>query len=79
MPRVLKPLRYSRGDDVHHVVRRAIAGRPVITTDRACCITLYHAFSRTAETETYSFLMRKLPSREIQVYIVPRAALAGAN
>jgi hypothetical protein len=50
-----------------------------MTTDQACCITLYHAFSRTAQAETYTFLMRKLPSREIQVYILPREAIAGAN
>lgn len=79
MQQAPKPLRYARGGDVHHTVRKAIAGRPVITPDRACSITLYHAFSRTAEAETYTFLMRNLPSREIQVYILPRAALAGAN
>jgi hypothetical protein len=77
--RASKPVRYVRGGDVHRAVQHAIAGRPVMTTDQACCITLYHAFSRTAQAETYTFLMRKLPSREIQVYILPREAIAGAN
>ena len=79
MQAALKSVRYVRGGDVHRAVRQAIGGRPIVTVDQACCITLYHAFSRMAESATHAFLMRKLPGRDIQVHIVPRAAVAGAN